>query len=264
MRKSDFLNVAYCHGGLFASESAWIHSVRSISTYEIIVVTKGTVYIREEETEYALQAGEYLLLYPNRLHGGTRVSEMPVEFYWLHFSSESETDFLRSVFPQHGMLRNMSTIVQSAQQILHYQEVPSCPAGCCDFALYILLYEMMMQSTEDSTKNVLAERVNEYIRSHGEVLLDAQSVAQHFGYNVDYLSRVMKNCYGKTLQQAIVEKRLQQAKYLLQTSQYTVDQIARELGYEDSNLFVKFFRYHEKMPPTAYRNRYHKRFTNHL
>lgn len=261
MRKSDFSNVAYKHGGLFTSEAAWIHSTRSIDTYEIIVVTKGTVYIREEDTQYVLQAGDYLVLYPGRIHGGTRISESPVEFYWLHFADEGKW---QSAFPQHGTLRNMSAIVQSAQQILHYQEMPTYPDGCCDFALCVLLCELIAQSAEVSAQNVLADRVHEYIRSHSEKVLNAGSVAQHFGYNTDYISRVMKIHYGKTLQQAIVTQRLQQAKYLLQTSQYTVDQIARELGYTDPNLFIKFFRYHARMAPTAYRNRYHKRFTNHL
>ncbi|MBQ9964129.1 MAG: helix-turn-helix transcriptional regulator [Clostridia bacterium] len=264
MRKSDFLNIEYCHGGLFTSEAAWTHSTRCIQTYEIIVVTKGTVYIREEETEYAVNAGEYLLLYPDRTHGGTRLSEMPVEFFWLHFTGKTEEGMFAKHLQPYGALRNRSAIVQLVQQILHYQETPSYPSSCCDFTLYMLLCELMVQSNEASAKNVLAERVHEYIRSHGERLLSVQDVAKHFGYNVDYLSRVMKACYGKTLQQEIVTNRLQRAKYLLQTSQYTVDQIARELGYDDPNLFIKFFRYHEKTAPTAYRNRYHKRFTNHI
>ncbi len=262
MRKSDFFNVSYQHGGLFTSEASWIHSTRSIQTYEIVLVTKGTVYIREEETQYELKTGDYLILHPERVHGGTRVSESPVEFYWLHFTDP--VGVWQEALPQCGTLRNMSAIMQSAQQILHYQEMPTYPAACCDFALCVLLCEMVAQSAATTSQNVLAERVHEYIRSHTETVLQAKEVAEHFGYNADYVSRVMKTHYGKTLQQQIVDVRLQQAKYLLQTSEYTVDRIARELGYEDANLFVKFFRYHTRIAPTAYRNRYHKRFTNHL
>ena len=262
MRKSDFFDISYQHGGLFMSEASWIHSTRSIHTYEIILVTKGTVYIREEDVHYEVQAGDYLILYPERVHGGTRMSELPVEFYWLHFTDPMGA--WQTVLPQHGTLRNVGTIMQSAQQILHYQEMPTYPSSGCDFALCVLLCEMIAQSAPITAQNVLAERVHEYIRSHTETVLQASDVAGHFGYNADYVSRVMKTYYGKTLQQQIVDVRLQQAKYLLQTSEYTVDRVARELGYEDANLFVKFFRYHTRMAPTAYRNRYHKRFTNHL
>ncbi len=266
MRKSDLLAVCYRSGGLFSSETAWQHSTRSIATFELIVVTKGTVYLQEDGREFTVGAGEYLFLYPHRVHGGTRVSEMPVEFFWLHFAQDEvggidvpHPDSL----PQSGTLHNNGEIVQLISRLLHYGESSHYPPSCCDCALSLLLWELRKQTSDMPVANALAERVHEYIRSHGDIVLTVAAVERFFGYNADYLSRVLKANRGVSLQQDIIAERLDRAKLLLQTSNYTVERVARELGYDDPNLFVKFFRYHLRTTPTAYRNTYTRRVTNH-
>lgn len=266
MRKSDVLKGRYSSGGLFTSETAWQHSTRSIDTFELILVTQGTVYLQENGKEFELNVGEYLLLYPDRIHGGTRVSEMPVEFFWLHFAEDISNGTVMphpDGLPQAGTLTNIGEAVQLVRRLLHYGESPHYPTACCDCALAVLLWELARQTSAAPVTNALAEHVHEYIRSHDDRLLTVADVEAYFGYNADYLSRVMKTYRGVSLQQDIIAERLDRAKLLLQTSNYTVERVARELGYEDPNLFVKFFRYHARTTPTAYRNTYTRRVTNH-
>jgi YesN/AraC family two-component response regulator len=154
-------------------------------------------------------------------------------------------------------------IVQLLRQLLHYKESTFYPRACCDYTLALLLWEIAKQGAGEPVGNALAERVHEYVRSHTDTLLTVADVETHFGYNADYLSRILKTHRGRSLQQDIIAERLDRAKVLLQTSNYTVEAVARLLGYEDANLFSKFFRYHEGTTPTAYRNTYTKRPTNH-
>jgi AraC-like DNA-binding protein len=46
------------------------------------------------------------------------------------------------------------------------------------------------------------------------------------------------------------------AKDLLLTTDMSVKQISRELGYSEENLFIKFFTYHEKISPAAFKAKY--------
>lgn len=43
------------------------------------------------------------------------------------------------------------------------------------------------------------------------------------------------------------------AKDFLLTTDMSVKQISRELGYSEENLFIKFFTYHEKISPAAFK-----------
>jgi len=51
------------------------------------------------------------------------------------------------------------------------------------------------------------------------------------------------------------------AKNLLISTNYSVKQIAFMLDYKEENLFIKFFKYHERVSPTNFRNTY---FNTHM
>lgn len=265
MKKSDQIKASFTSGGLFSSEADWQHYTRSISVFEIIVVTKGTIYLQEEGQAFTVHSGEYLLLYPHRTHGGTRVSREPVEFFWVHFDENANGAVIPSPgrIAQHGTLTHQGNTLQLLHQLLHYRETPFYPTTCLDYTLAMLLWDIAKQSVGEAPGNALAERVHEYVRSHADAVIRVADVEAYFGYNADYLSRVMKAHLGRSLQQDIIAERLDRAKVLLQTGNDTVEAVARELGYEDANLFIKFFRYHTHSTPTAFRNMYTKRFTNH-
>ena len=53
------------------------------------------------------------------------------------------------------------------------------------------------------------------------------------------------------------------AKDLLLTTDMSVKQISRELGYSEENLFIKFFTYHEKISPAAFLAKYCNTHINH-
>lgn len=270
MRKSD-LFLCVTSGGLFTSSGPWVHGKRIIDSFELILVTRGTVYIREGEKEYTLYPNDYLLLRPDVLHSGTKVSQETVEFYWLHFVLDEYagvtppkdfTKFLSSPFS--GTLGMPSVVIQIIRQMLQYNGTPLYPKETVNHLLYVLLAELIVQRKQKVPQNSLAYRVHEYIRSHSFSPISTLEVSDYFGYHSDYLSRVLKKCYGFTLQQVITEQRLSRAKFILQTSNLTVSQIALELGYTDPNLFEKFFKYHTKVTPTEYRNSFSRLHTNHI
>ena len=46
------------------------------------------------------------------------------------------------------------------------------------------------------------------------------------------------------------------AKDLLLSTNMSVKQISKELGYSEENLFIKFFTYNEKISPSAFKAKY--------
>lgn len=268
MIKSDFLPLRYSNGGLFSTKKPYRHSTRVIDSYELIVVTKGTLYMQQDGIAYTLEGGHYLLIAPGIVHGGTQISDKGIEYYWLHFYVDSENGLQVpegfDQLPRSGKLVSPGGVIQAARQLLHCGESPSYPKGVCEHIMFVLFAELISQNVNTLPQNSLALRTHEFIRSHATSMLTVSAVAESLGYNPDYLSRVLKDHYGRTLQQDIVHERLERAKVLLQTSDFTIERIAMELGYESANLFVKFFRYHLKTTPSAYRNSYTKLHTNHI
>ncbi len=259
MRISDLLLPKFENGGVFSSKGDWIHSNRIIDTYVLILVTRGTVYLEEDGVRHTLRPNDYILLHPDTMHGGYRVSHEPVTYYWLHFRSEQPFPL-----PFNGTAPQPEIMIQNARQLLQIHHSPVYPKPTVDHMMYVLLAELMAQRQQKKPQNALALQTLEYIRAHAYQPLTAAEVARNMGYHPDYLSRVLKVYCNTTLNQEIIHQRLSRAKHYLQTTDFTAARIAAELGYEDANLFEKFFCYHMGMTPTTYRNSFSALHTNHL
>ncbi len=245
-------------GGRFSSKGNWIHAERTIRSYELILVTHGTVYLEENGVRHTLNTNDYILLHPHIPHGGYRISKQAVGFYWLHFFSDE-------VFPLPftGRAVRPEILIQNARQLLQIHQSPAYPSETVDHMMYVLLSELLVQRGQEKPQNALAVKTLEYIRAHSDELLTATAVAAAMDYHPDHLSRVLKAYCGTTVNREITQSRLRRAKWLLQTTDNTVSRIAMELGYEDANLFEKFFKYHTALTPITYRNSFTDLHTNH-
>ena len=106
--------------------------------------------------------------------------------------------------------------------------------------------------------------VREYIRVHVREKLRVEQLARDFGYSPDHLSRLYKQEFGHDLKEDIVRHKLSDMESLLLNTDYSIKEIAEICGFEDENSFTQFFKYHEKLAPRTYRNRFfHIHMNNH-
>lgn len=85
--------------------------------------------------------------------------------------------------------------------------------------------------------------------------LSVQDMASRFGYNDAYFCRIFKQLFGKSFVTYLTDFRIEKAKELMAQSSESVKEIARAVGYEDSNYFAKVFRRITGMSPSAYREK---------
>ena len=250
--------IKFIHAGLFtAPDLEWIHPARTIDTAELILMQKGTAYLEEEKVPYLLKPGDCLLLEPHRFHRGTRRSEEPVSFYWIHFSGPFSENFLQ----KHFALTDSYRADLLCRQLLHYANTPDYPPEASDYLLRVLILELSAQSKNPSTGNRRMHEICEWIRINVGKPLSSAETAAHFGYNEDYLCRLFKQKYGMGLKQYISETKLCRIKTLLLSPDYSLQEIASMTGFSEYKYFLKFFRYHEGSTPTEFRSLY---FNTHM
>ena len=83
--------------------------------------------------------------------------------------------------------------------------------------------------------------------------LSLAKIAERYGYSEDYTIRLFKNEFGITPYQYLLKKRLSEAEHLLITSVKSVEEISREVGYNDFSTFYRDFRKRFGMSPTEKR-----------
>ena len=133
----------------------------------------------------------------------------------------------------------------------------------CDALISVLLAELTRQSHKENDNTApLAIRVREWVRINSDRRLDVGQIADHFGYNPDYLCRLIRANYGCSLKELIAEHKMNDIKKQLLNTDHTLLQIASDLGFADYKQFLKFFRYHQGMTPTEFRSVYYSTHTN--
>lgn len=101
----------------------------------------------------------------------------------------------------------------------------------------------------------LYDAVCAYINEHAKEDPSAEQIADALGYNKDHVCRTVKKCGGRTLSEMIATERVNIAKGLLASTNYSLEKIAAILHFSNANSFLKFFKYHASMTPSEYRRR---------
>lgn len=105
----------------------------------------------------------------------------------------------------------------------------------------------------DSTAKVLSE-VKEYLDSHYKEKLILDELSDQFFMNKFYLIRLFKSVYGDTIINYQIKQRINAAKRLLRFSNYSIEYIGFECGFEDPNYFSRAFKKIEGSSPSVYRS----------
>jgi transcriptional regulator GlxA family with amidase domain len=120
--------------------------------------------------------------------------------------------------------------------------------------LILMEYESIATLSDEYGKDSrTAIKIEEWIRINSDRPLSVSAVAEHFGYNEDYISKLFRRESGVGLKAYIDSMRLLRIKGLLSTTAFPLQKISDECGFEDYKAFLKFFTYHEGVTPTKFR-----------
>lgn len=248
-------SVTYCGAGKFVSHGEWIHPDRIITSYELIFVLNGTVYINEDDVQYQLKKNDLLLLEPTLRHYGYEKSSN-TSFFWVHFTGLPEINSKL----KYQTLVNTYNLSLLFKQLLHYRSENQM-AESLDYLTRLILIEAFSLKKEEDTNKIVSEVVA-WITANRDIILKVEQVSEHFGYNADYISRLFKANYGKSLKEYINDIKISYIKQLLLTSDLSLTAIACNAGFDDYKYFLKFFKYHEGVTPTQFLKSYSKTHIN--
>lgn len=236
--------------GEFQSRGKWIHPDITVATYELIFVLEGEVHIAEEDSQYTLCPNELMILEPGKRHYGFRESDSYTSFYWFHFYTNME------ILCKTYKSRDFYDMKYLLKRLLHISNTATYSKVAVDSAGLMVLEELKSLAAAGMMSNrALINKISEYVRINIKNNVTVGAVADHFGYNPDYIGRLFKEYFDTGLKNFIVTERMKLAKDMLFTTNMTVKQIGSELGFSTENHFIKFFTYHEHISPVAFRNK---------
>lgn len=103
------------------------------------------------------------------------------------------------------------------------------------------------------TEYEFQDDVNTYISLHYMDDISVQDIADHMGYSEAYFCKRFKQYFGRNFVSFLTEYRLQKADELIRTTNLSIKEIGKAVGYPDPNYFTKVFRRSRGVSPSHYR-----------
>lgn len=91
-----------------------------------------------------------------------------------------------------------------------------------------------------------------YIEANYNKPLTLQELADSVHLNTSYFSTLFKQSVGVNFSQYITSFRIKEAKKLLLTNKYSIEEISFRVGYQSSKYFIQIFKEYEKITPKQY------------
>jgi AraC-like DNA-binding protein len=258
------------------------HPDRSrIGVFDLLVVTSGCLYLREDEVLYTVHAGEYVLLRPDRSHWTDRPCEERTHFYWLHFQTLGEwgvgagrspsplTQEQPFPYPQieifsfylreTAKLSRLQAITDLLRQLLQYQKESTSTTRWVQQRLFQDILFLLQEDNAVpaiSPHLTLAEEAASYLRKHYQEAIDYKRMSEALHFHPNYISICMKKTFGCTPLEYVTRHRIEQAKHLLIHTNEPVGMIAELTGFGSFPYFIRCFTRVAGCTPKSFRNLY--------
>jgi len=116
------------------------------------------------------------------------------------------------------------------------------------------LCEYIQLHKKDEARNELIDAVRAFIEeNYGDANLNVSMLGSRFMMTSDYLSRLFKEQTGIGLLDYLNRCRLEKAKILLQNERFSINDISTQVGFVNSNGFIRTFKKYEGVTPGKFR-----------
>ncbi|RXZ79881.1 AraC family transcriptional regulator [Paenibacillaceae bacterium] len=260
-----------------------MHAKRQFDVFDLIICTKGTLYMEENEVQYDVRQGEMLILEPGKTHLGYRPTETETEVYWIHFqyATSSQPKLVEKQNWQQPLLETTNQDTEPHPATIHIPKfaaldlrviVPlltemlqlhSMLTSSRSFELHILFGQILIQlqngmrtGSSQARSHLLGEKVASYLTSRLEFPFDSEQMERDLHYHFDYLSRCLKHYLGMSPLKFRHHLQIERAKRLLTHSELPLVKIGEQCGFHDNNYFFRLFKRQTSFTPGEYRKRY--------
>jgi AraC-like DNA-binding protein len=254
------LQVECKNAGVFRPRNYAKYPARRLALYQLIFVKQGHLNIAEENRAYEVGPNQTILLWPGRRHYGTKPNPLQLVYYWVYFSispTEEGSGDLTLDVPQYATIQRPDHMVSLLHRVMDDLESRAYGGRTADLALLLALSEMALMPTKPTgteTTATFANRADALIRSAFDHEISTATIATQIGCSAGYLGRAYQKAYGINVTEAIHRRRIQHAQHLLMMGELSLEDVARDCGFQDSGYFRRIFKRRTGMTPRHYQS----------
>lgn len=249
----DYETVRMTYGAQVTEGTEWNITKHSHAVMEIIYMTDAKVYI--EGTEKNIHSvWSDVVIYPAYTVHQEYVDvnkKQKCMYIWLDVkSSESLTApfIIKDVDGQlHWLIKELVALNKNGNGELEKKLIKTYIQ-----AMFLNIQRNVMNK---EVKKDIVEQAIHYMQCHYADDMTIEELAKELYINPTYLCRVFKKKIEMTPMQYLIHLRIETAKKLLITTDFSVNEIAEYIGICDSKYFSKLFKKKENITPSEFRSK---------
>lgn len=257
----------------------------SINVFDIIIVTKGKLFLGENDNEWVIGKDEALILRPDAYHYSTAPCEEETEITWIHFQTFGAWDEMRSInecyenqitlFEKHKQQaylnhcevssifipKKLKLSSKSMNDLTEFYSLDTAPRSLRNWKKQTAFQTFMQDINYESVISInstaihLAEKIELFIRQNYTSKITNSLLKAEFNYHPNYLAKCMLKVYGVTPIDYVLQYRIEQAKKLLIQTDWSIARIADELGFSNPAYFSSVFTNKQGISPANFRKK---------
>ena len=232
--------------------------------YQLLYIVSGKGHFYFHGEDRVVYAGRMVLIQPRQEQRYEYFGEDKPEVYWVHFTGSDVKNILRSYnIPMDDPIfysGASSTYTYLFKEMIH--ELQTCKTGYEDLlTMYLRQIFLLVQRTRQEERPTVSTYIQEemefarrYFNEHYNEPISIQEYAESRNMSVCYFQRNFKQIVKHTPMQYLLTIRVNNAASLLETTDYSMAEIAAIVGYEDPLYFSRLFRKIKGVSPRDYRN----------
>jgi len=241
---------------------AWSVKFHSDHNHELLHVIKGEIELTYQDgSKYVAKAGDTLLNPAGTVHRDAFKPNEELEIFFMLFKWVHADDFFSKV--KNKSLREISSATHSEIKrifdVMRYDtgfgEMDRAIANSRLMNILLLLYRDIVCPCDiagKSKQQLLVRKAKNYIDRFFRNPINLKDVAEYLRVSPSYLSRIFSHESDFSLIEYLTEVRINEAKKILLDGRYIVADVARMVGYKDSNYFSRIFKTHVGCSPGKY------------
>ena len=228
-------------------EEGEVHVTRIYNKSVLILMIDGKLSFKEDGREISLERGDYYIQRQGLFQEGVPIEYPPTYFYIEFDGAFSEGNDGLSIVGRFDMDR-ISHLTERFGKA--FSAHTANPYMLNSYMLRIFS-ELFSESSDNDENANTAHLIKNYINANYSSRLSLSHIAKKFSYTPDYIGMIFKKNFGTTPHKYLSQIRMTEAKWLLENTEMSAEQISSSVGYEDFSSFYRCFRKTFGMSPTA-------------
>lgn len=232
--------------------------------YQLIYIASGKAhfYFDEKEEGTVINAGTFVLFKPKDFQKYVYYGIDKTEAYWIHFTGFDVKNILNSCGIS-GNTRILKVGTNPLFQELFSNIIIEIQQKKTAYEHLIKSYFMELiinigrsaneNSNPESYINKQMKIAQEYFSENYNKEINIDEYANVNGMSISWFIRSFKAYTGNTPLQYILNIRMANAQALLESTDYTINEISNIIGYDNQLYFSRLFRKQKGMSPKQYR-----------